>query len=167
MRRKRVLVLDTSSIINGYPAEGTLENFTVPEVVEEAKATVTASSIGVLIDRGVLKVWDASPQSEKSVEKKLGEIGGELSTTDIRLVALAMDLARRGMKPVLLTDDYGLQNLAGVMDLEFKSVATSGIRSVFKWKMICPACGKACGEEDRLCPDCGNALRKTVYRRPL
>jgi len=167
MRRNRALVLDTSSIINGYPPEETLEKFTVPEVVEEAKATVTASSMGVLMERGEMRVWDASTGSVEQVEEKLGEIGGKLSTADVRLVALALDLAGRGLKPVLVTDDYGLQNMASVLNLEFKSVVTPGIKSVFSWRGVCPACGKNWDGDVERCPDCGTPLRKEVSRRPI
>lgn len=162
-----VLVLDTSSIINGYPTADPAEKYTVPEVVEEARSTTAAASIGILIDSGDLKVWGASPGSVERVNEKLEEIGGELSPTDVRLAALTIDLAERGMEPVLMTDDYGLQNLARTMNLGFRSVATPGIKSVFHWEMTCPACGKTWDGDLVTCPECGNRLQRRVSRRRL
>jgi UPF0271 protein len=163
----RVWVLDTSSIINAYPSDGSVEKFTVPEVVREAKATTTAASMGILIDRGDLKVWGASRQSAKRVEEKLRDIGGELSHADVKLAALAIDLAERGLEPILLTDDYGLQNMARIMDIKFESVATPGIKSIFVWTWRCTACGKTWDEDIGTCQVCGNKLSREISRSPL
>ncbi len=118
--------------------------------------------IGVSLDTGRLKVWEASSSSVRLVEERLKEIGGELSETDMRVIALGLDLRGRGMDPVILTDDYGLQNLAEVLGVEYSSVATAGIRSVYRWRKQCPACKREFGVERESCPICGNRLRRIV-----
>jgi UPF0271 protein len=120
-----------------------------------------------MIDTGDLKVWEASEESLEKVRDKLGEIGGELSDTDARLVALATDLTEVGRTPVLLTDDYSLQNLAEVMGLKYESVATTGIESVFVWEWTCVACGKVLNKRVGNCPACGNPLKRKITRRPV
>jgi UPF0271 protein len=167
MKGTEVWVLDTSAIINGYPQDSPIEKYTVPEVAEEARSISLATSVGVLIDTGDLRLWEASPGSLEKVRERLGEIGGELSDTDSRLVALAIDLAEMGMAPVLLTDDYSLQNLAEVMGLHYRSMATAGIESVFVWEWTCVACGKVLEERTGTCPDCGNPLQRKITKRPV
>ncbi len=162
----QLFVLDTSSVINGYISSSE-NHYTVPEVVEEAKSLVAWASIRVSIDSGLLKVWHATKSNISLVESKLREIGGELSDTDVRILALALDLRQRGHEPVILTDDYGLQNMADLLDLEYSSVATRGIRSIFRWVKRCPGCGRECSRARRFCPVCGSKLRKVVIKGPL
>lgn len=167
MKGIEVWVLDTSAIINGCPPDSRIEKYTVPEVVEEAKSVTTATSVGVMIDIGDLKIWEASPQSLENVREKLVEIGGELSDTDVKLAALAVDLTEMGLEPVILTDDYSLQNLAEVMVLNYKSVITTGIESVFTWEWTCVACGRVLDRQAGTCSVCGNPLRRRMSKRPL
>jgi UPF0271 protein len=167
MKDIEVWVLDTSAIINGPPPDNPIEKYTVSEVVEEAKSITTATSVGVLIDVGSLRIWESSPQSLGKVREKLAEIGGELSDTDAKLAALAVDLTEMEMEPFILTDDYSLQNLAKVMGLKYRSVATPGIESVFTWEWICVACGKVLDKRAGTCPACGNPIRPRITKNPL
>lgn len=161
--KRGTLVLDTSSVINGYVSRGADDHYTVPEVVEEAKSLVAASTIQVSVDLGHLQVWEASEESIRKVSDKLREVGGELSKTDIRVIALARDLclAARG-DPVIVTDDYALQNLADLMGLRFNSFATRGIKRVYKWRKECPGCGRRSGSRAEVCPVCGTRLRRVI-----
>jgi UPF0271 protein len=70
-----------------------------------------------------------------------------------------------GRNPVILTDDYGLQNIARVLGVEYSSVATRGITSVFEWLVHCPGCGRRVRGDAKVCPDCGSRLTKAVRRR--
>jgi len=158
-------VLDTSSVIGGYVATASAAHYTVPEVVQEARGLAAAASIGVSLDAGRLKVWDASSGSTEKVRKRLAGIGGELSDTDVKLIALAVDLEERGLDPVILTDDYGLQNLSKVLGIKYSPVATRGIRSVFEWKWICPGCERDFSAKLDFCPVCGSKLRKVIARK--
>lgn len=126
-----------------------------------------AASIGLSLDSGHLKVWDASSESVRMVTNRLAGIGGELSGTDVKLIALAVDLKGRGLDPVILTDDYGLQNLSRVLGIGYSSIATRGIRSVFEWKRTCPGCQRDFNGKGDLCPVCGTRLRKVIARKPV
>ncbi len=159
--------MDTSSIINGYLPTHSTGNYTVAEVVEEAKSLIAKASVKLLIDTGHLQVWGASSSSIALVEGKLKDIGGELSPTDIRVAALALDLKEAGRKPVIFTDDYGLQNIARVLGIDYSSVATRGITSVFEWVVQCPGCGKRVKGHATVCPDCGSRLTRKVRRRSV
>lgn len=157
-------MLDTSSVINGYVSDSS-NHYTVPEVVEEARGLAAAASIGLSIDSGYLKIWEASSPSIDLVEEKLADIGGELSETDVRVIALALDLRNGGFDPVILTDDYGLQNLAKVLAIRYNSIATRGIMSVYQWKNQCPGCRREFHRGKKVCPVCGSKLKKIVVKR--
>lgn len=154
-------------MIGGYVATSSAAHYTVPEVVQEARGMAAAASVGVFLDSGRLKIWDASSESVGMVSERLAGIGGELSTTDVKLIALAVDLKAAGLDPVILTDDYGLQNMSRVLGVGYRSVATSGIRSVFEWKRTCPGCKRDFTGKGEFCPVCGTKLRKVIARRPV
>jgi len=66
---------------------------------------------------------------------------------------------------IIFTDDYSVQNLAIIMKLCFKSLATRGISKRIRWIIYCPACMRT--YKDRtyydICPICGTKLK----RRPI
>jgi UPF0271 protein len=118
------------------------------------------------VDQGSLGILEPSPASVAVVESKLKEIKGQLSGTDVKVLALALDLSEKGQDPMILTDDYGLQNLARLLSLSYSSVMTSGIRSIFQWKNSCPGCGREYASDVQICPVCGSKLRRTTVREP-
>jgi len=152
-------------VINGYVTDSG-NHFTVPEVVAEARGLAASASIGISVEMGHLRVLEASAPSIALAERRLADIGGELSETDIRVIALALDLRREGFEPVILTDDYGLQNLSKVLGIEYSPIATRGIRLVFQWKKVCPGCHREYHAGRRVCPVCGTKLRRVVVRNP-
>ena len=107
-------VLDSSAFIKrlfeGLPLDAEL--YTIPEVYNEVRSTMRF----MLFDRN-LKVQEPSGESVKEVLKAASETGDiwNLSTTDIRLIALAKDL-----NAVLLTDDFAMQNVAAYLGIEFQ-----------------------------------------------
>ncbi len=156
--------MDTSSVISGYVPTASTAHYTVPEVVEEARGLAAAGLVGAFIESGRLRVWDSSAESVRLVRGRLARIGGELSETDIKLIALAVDLRGAGLYPVILTDDYGLQNMCKVLGIGYRSIGTRGIASVYEWKMTCPACERDFSQ-GVFCPVCGTKLRKVVARK--
>ncbi len=146
------------------PEDG--ESYTVPEVVKEARGLTASALIGVSLTRHSLRVWDASAANVDRVEEELRKLGGRLSQTDVRVIALALDLSSGGQDPTILTDDYGIQNLARVLNLRYSPIMTKGIRSVFEWKKACSGCGKECAGEGDICPVCGSKLVRVAVRRP-
>ena len=81
----------------------------------------------------------------------------KLSETDIRLIARALDEARSGKKPVLVTDDYSIQNVALLLGIEVETVIQPGISKAFKWIKVCRGCGRKVTEGD-VCPICGSEV---------
>ncbi|MEM3061768.1 MAG: nucleic acid-binding protein, partial [Candidatus Bathyarchaeia archaeon] len=101
---------------------------------------------------------------EKSI--KLGE-KLVLSEADLEILALAFDLKLKGESPVIVSDDYSIQNMAESLGLKYSSLATFGISHKFEWILYCPACFKKYPQSysSKVCAICGTALKRKVLRK--
>ena len=168
----RVLLLDTSAFIMGYEATDVeAEHYTVPLVREELREGDLAElRFDSAVRGGRLKVVTPDPEhlSEvRAVILEMGEAGG-LSVTDEQLLALGVQL--KFSAPVIVSDDYSVQNVADRLGLGFKSLATPGIRRRFEWVIYCPGCHKifSVPQPGKVCPMCGTELRRRPGRkRPI
>ncbi|MEA1993910.1 MAG: ribonuclease VapC [Euryarchaeota archaeon] len=122
-------IVDTSVLLSGFIPENREEYITVDEVVRELKNAPYGARM--------FKVYAPSKKSIMKIEAYSKKTGEELSVTDKKLLALALDV--NGM---LLTEDYGIQNAAKSLGIEFSSITTDGIREVYRWKKICRGCKK-------------------------
>ena len=59
-----------------------------------------------------------------------------LSEADKQVLALALELKGSGLTPLIVTDDYSIQNVANKIGVEFTSLMTFGIKFRFKWISI-------------------------------
>ncbi len=93
--------------------------------------------------------------------KKTGDFK-YLSQADTEVLALALQLKAAGEKPVIVTDDYSMQNVASKLGIEFSPLTTFGIKYRFKWMLYCPACRKKYPPDCRLkkCKVCGTDLKR-------
>lgn len=80
----------------------------------------------------------------------------ELSETDVRLLAAALEL-----DGVLVTDDYALQNVAGELGVPTRTVGRDGIEEQRTWQFQCAGCGRTFEENHDRCPVCGSGLART------
>jgi UPF0271 protein len=157
---QEIYVLDASAILNFRLINLSMlqEAYTVPEVISELKdfhAQLIASSNQISVlepeTRYVLRV--------KRIAKDRGFLR-KLSETDVKLLALALQLqhSRPGFRIVVLSDDYAVQNLAGLLHIAYRSLIRPGISEV-KRKLIyvCPICGARC--PGTRCPRCGSRCR--------
>ncbi|MDR0335253.1 MAG: nucleic acid-binding protein [Methanomassiliicoccaceae archaeon] len=96
-------------------------------------------------ERSVSKVKDAAMRSGDA---------GRLSDVDVSVIALAVDL-----NGIVLTDDFSIQNVCKIMGIEYRSVATEGIKKVEKWNYKCNGCGKWFKEKQNDCPICGSSMK--------
>jgi UPF0271 protein len=90
-----------------------------------------------------------------------------LSDADIQVLALALELKADGYSPLIVTDDYSIQNVANQMDIEFTSLATFGIRFRLQWIRYCPACHKKypADYKSRKCEVCDTELRRKSVKK--
>ena len=142
---KKVIVLDTSAFIAGFdPHAITEDQYTVLEVKNELIAgTMPWVRFNTAIENGkimILKPKDTFLQEILEASKKVGDIRF-LSEADLQVLALALELKGIGsLNPLIVTDDYSIQNVANKIGIEFRSLITFGIKYRFKWILYCPAC---------------------------
>lgn len=163
----KVLVLDTSALIMGLDPLGLeFETFSVPEVTDEMRQqTSSFYRLTVSISSGKLQIRIPTSTSMSEVVEKAKKLGDRisLSPADISVLALALDLHKDGKTPIVVSDDYAVQNVAEGIGLSYQSLATLGIRQRFDWIRYCPACFRRYLAETRVCTVCGTALK----RKPL
>jgi rRNA maturation endonuclease Nob1 len=166
----RVLVLDTSALVMGLNPSGlSLPIYSVPSVMNELiPHTMPHSRFVASRDSGRLVVRKPSPSSVKAVEEASSRVGdvGVLSTADLDVLALALDLRESGSLPLIVTDDYAIQNVSETLAIEHGSLATFGISKKFEWIYHCPACFRKYTVEDadQVCRVCGTRLKRKVVK---
>lgn len=158
-----ILVLDTSAVIAGFvPGLAAAEQVTISEVMEEARDLCSRLELETAIISGKLKVMEPSRTSVGAVLEKIKETGDVVSPTDVKLIALALDLKDRGAE--LVTDDYAIQNLATIFGIPYRRIAMPGIKEVIRWEFACTGCGRRYPVDLRSCPECGSGLVRRAKR---
>lgn len=169
MSNKRVIVLDASAFISGFdPLSVEDEQYSVPLVGQElAENSLSRLRFDTASDREKLKIVEPDPQSLEEVKKHSKEAGDLrfLSQADMQILALAVQLKKGGLDPLIVTDDYSIQNVAEKIGVGFASLITFGIRFFFHWLLYCPACHRKYPPDYQFkrCQICGTNLK----RRPL
>ncbi len=148
-------VHDTGSLLASMPAYVPGESYTVKECIEEVKDKESKRSLQIYFEK--LKVLEPSKNSVEKVRRVAKELGERLSETDVKVIALALDL-----NAIILSDDYGVLNVATYLGLEAKPVRTKGIRGNVVWINYCPICKTEYPPDVEVCPRCG----AKVIKRP-
>jgi UPF0271 protein len=169
--RKKVAVLDTSAFVAGFdPLTLDTEGYTVPLVEDEIRQnSLSGLRLRTAVESGRLKIRMPDEQCLKSVKSSATMVGDKffLSETDLQVLALAHQLKTEGQSPLIITDDYSIQNVANQMNIPFASLATIGIRKRLQWVRYCPACRKQYPADSKLktCNICGTRLRRKPLRK--
>ena len=155
---RRIRILDTAALILGFTEQHGEELMTCRSVLEEV-------SHGGAVLRAVsgIKVMEPSIEYVERVRAKAGEIGeGGLSETDIKVLALALQLSERCLETSIATSDYSVQNLASILGIKVEPLLHRGIRREIIWVAYCPLCGWSGGEKTagESCPRCGSRLKR-------
>lgn len=154
-----VYILDTSALVAGFAPEfSEAEQLTVPEVVEEAQSLSVKLKLETAITLGQIEVRDPPKKTMDKIQEKVGETGDKVSKTDVKILALALQLSEEEKNPVIVSDDYAIQNLSRLFDLPYSRIAKPGITTVFKWEKECPACGRVYSIDAEKCEACGSKL---------
>jgi|Deesub1362A_J573_1020465.scaffolds.fasta_scaffold00872_20 UPF0271 protein len=129
---------------------------TVPEVIKEIR---DSSSVDYLsfIDLEVKEPDGSCVEEIEKIAKRSGDIY-RLSETDIKLLALALTVRKEGFEPVIVTDDYSIQNVAKIAQLKTDSIIQKGISKEFMWIRRCRGCKREVEDGTERCPICGSEI---------
>lgn len=170
------MVLDTSAFIAGFdPLSITDDVYSVAAVeLELAAGSLPWVRFKTAVDNGKLRLRTPRVEFLDRVKESSRDVGDVffLSDVDLEVLALALELKGAGNEPLIVTDDYSIQNVANQLRLEFASLMTFGIRFRLHWVRYCPACRRKYPPDyrHRKCEVCGTELKrkplkKTVVKR--
>jgi len=164
------MVLDTSAFLAGFdPFSVREDQLTVQQVEDEVRSnSITRLRFKTAVENGKLKVKAPSHEFLNQVKVSANRVGDSffLSETDMKILALALELKAKGYTPQIVTDDYSIQNVAAQIGIEFVSLATFGIRRLLEWVRYCPACHREYPADYNYtkCSVCGTALKRKPRR---
>ncbi|MHA1277549.1 MAG: NOB1 family endonuclease [Candidatus Helarchaeota archaeon] len=167
-KKENVLVYDTSAFIGGMDPQSILiPQWTTPDNLEEIRNRNTKEILEMAIKMGRMKVRSPSDIYINQVineTKKTGDYS-KLSKIDIKVLALALEFQNEDWNPIIMTDDYSIQNVASALKIEYKAVTEAGIRAQLRWKIFCPGCGAEYPPDTPLkkCDICGTKLKRKSY----
>jgi len=164
-----VFVLDTSAIIYGFNPQLVEGDHYMPPSVRSEVVGKARGMLAISISSGRLKVRLPQEKSMALVKSRAVSTGDAavLSNTDLEVVALALELKQEGLEPIVISDDYSLQNLCNLLGITFKPMVTRGISQGFWWFLFCPACGATYERSVKtsVCRICGHGLKRKVYSK--
>ena len=146
------------------------KQYTVPNVLNElSDGSFPKIRLENAVTTGRLQICVPDGESAEKVKKELDKMGetDALSLTDKQILSLGVQLDKEGYSVVIVSDDYGVQNISNTLGLHFRSLATKGIKKRIEWQIYCPGCRKVFSrpQEDNACPICGTPLKRRPKRR--
>ncbi len=158
--KEKVHVLDASGIIGGFISSKNL-NITTSAVISEIKDVKSKISFESALREGTILIKEPDSDSIKQVQVAIEKSGDvlRLSEADKRVVALAVSL-NENFQPVVITDDYSMQNILKILNIPYQSVLTKGISEIYGWIKICRGCRKKYPPDYPYdeCEICGSAV---------
>ena len=165
--KEKVHVLDASGIIGGFISSKHI-NITNSAVISEIKDLKSQMIVESALKEGTLFIEEPDSDSLNTIQNEIEKSGDvlRLSEVDKELVALALTLKKKH-DPIVVTDDYSIQNILKILQIPYKSVLTQGINEIYGWIKICRGCRKkypANYPEDE-CEICGsNVYSKRIKK---
>jgi len=161
-----VFLIDSSAILSGKPLPVDQELcWTVEEIASEfSEGGPSWRMFQYLREKG-LSIRQPTEQAKKIIVETMKRLGENLrlSIADQMVLALAVDVSNeKDKKPVLLSDDYSIQNIASVLDISVQSISQKGITKTFKWIRRCRGCGRILSPEESVCKICGSTAKFVV-----
>jgi len=150
---EEVYVLDASALILGCipPGKRLIPAAVASELRSEQQRGIEAGEIAI-----------ASPSERQVIKaRKTAKNTGDLpvlSPADIEVLAVALGEMENGRFPLIVSDDYAVQNVASALGIKTTPVGQPGISRRLHWEWYCLSCGESTGGagEGRPCPRCGS-----------
>ena len=162
MQKEKIHILDSNVFLHG--AQSIFSDkpcVTVYGVVEEMKSTASEIEIDRFMLSG-LEILEPTKESIAEVNNAQKKTQDKTSKTDMMLVALALDFKKKNKDAVIITDDYGVQNLVKVLKVNYSGLSQEGIKKPIAWSGECTACGFKTNE--KICPNCGSRVKFIAKR---
>lgn len=163
---KKVLVLDATAFISGF-RDAYEECYTTPEVLDEIKERNARLRADMAVLEGNVKLKTPAKREILEVKKAATKSGDIvlMSDTDVGLLALALGLEREGYRPLIVTDDYDIQNMTYALGIDYLPMAEKGITRILRWKSICKGCKKKYPADYKgTCDICGSTLNRVPVK---
>lgn len=165
----RVYVLDASAIIGGFVSKK-FENYITAGAVSEIKDIKSKLFLDTAVVDGKVTIMEPDSVDVESVNEVILKSGDvlRLSVVDKYLVALAFKLKREGKTPVVVTDDYSMQNVLKIVNMPSRSVLSEGIKEIYGWIKVCKGCKKKYPTDYPIdeCEICGTHIIKKRIKKP-
>ena len=165
-----VYVLDASAIIGGFSSKKS-QNFITASVISEIKDFKSKLYLESAIEDGSITIIEPESVDIKNVSDIIIKSGDVLRLSDVdkNLVALAFKLKREHKNPLVVTDDYSMQNVLKIVGIPNRSVLTEGINEIYGWVKICKGCKKKYPPEYVFdeCEICGTRIIKKRIKKGL
>ena len=147
------VVLDAGAFFSRFMPEG--KAGTTPAVAAEVRDAESRRHLDALRAAGILSFAEPSDASLSQVRNSCARAGDTLSFADVSILALAIDTGAR-----LITDDYGVQNVALRLGIPWSPSRTEGITGPVRWKCRCSGCGRRYppSSHDEACEVCGSRI---------
>ena len=157
-------VLDSSAFIQGFTEFAGARCVTSQTVLDEVLGRgVLQSRLRNMVEQQVIKLLRPAGASLRKAMEAARETGDmkKLSGADLDVIALALDERRKGFQPVIVSDDYSMQNVATKLRLSSTGAALPGIRRQLSWIWYCPGCFRTYENvESDVCLACGTRLKR-------
>lgn len=161
--QKQIFILDASAIIGGFYSKKEA-NFTTNDVILEIKDLKSSILLESAIEKGFIKIREPDEKDIKDIDAIIKDSGDilRLSDVDKNIIALALKYKKKGFKPLVITDDYSMQNTLKTINIEYRSVLTDGIEEVINWVKKCKGCKKIYPSDYQYedCEICGSPILK-------
>lgn len=154
---KNVHVLDANIFIHGASLS-LADRFSNPVTVPAVTAELESEAAGQRFDVEDVTVFEPSSAAVEQVREAAENVGEELSAADMQVLALALE-----KDAIIVSDDYGVQNVASVLDVRYEGFLKEEITDEIEWVYRCTGCGKTfpvAVTEGKTCSDCGNRLKR-------
>jgi len=165
MTKSKIYILDTSAILSGrFLNFDNAQLFTTDSVSKEINpGGRDYRNFQFLKEKG-LTIMSPSKESVIFVKDKSAETGDfdRLSDTDLDILSLAYQLKNDGKDPIILTDDFSIQNVAEFLKLRYQGINQKLITKKLIWTCRCRGCGKKFEDNINVCPICGANTKKII-----
>jgi UPF0271 protein len=164
----KVYVLDASAIIGGFSSKE-FQNYITASVISEIKDLKSKIILESAVEEGSIRIMEPESVDIKNVSDIITKSGDvlRLSNTDKNLIALAFKLKRESYDPMVVTDDYSMQNVLKIVGINYRSVLTEGIKGIYGWVKVCKGCKKNYPPEYAFdeCEICGTRIIKKRIKK--